>query len=438
LRLYKHFDFRAITNPPAVPTLLAKLNLRIGHAALTSCSRMPPPTRAESGDAAADWWWVFDPRISLRARAVCVVGGGTLVMVILLAWIAAQLVTRHVQAHLAVPFEGIAYQVSERLDRQLYARFATLQLTASLSALRRADATANDRRLALENVLHTDGDFAWLGFVDASGHVVAATQAVFEGNDVSQAAWFVAGREKPYAARVHPIPELSRLGLDSDEVPRYIDFATPVTTAEGRFIGVLGAFVRMPTARDIQPSALAEVGRREHLGVTIYGPADELLLDTGASGWTDPPGAPSVRELRGSLVESTGNGFTYFTAYMRERGFREFPGLGWLVTVRQPVQDAFAPARRLQRDIVAWGVALTLALSALTWWYVGRFVKRMWIVENAAKLIRQGDVLTVLPHPKGEGEMDRMCAALDNLVEDLRAKHQKPAVQPPPSETRPW
>ena len=61
----------------------------------------------------------------------------------------------------------------------------------------------------------------------------------------------------------------------------------------------------------------------------------------------------------------------------------------------------------------------------------------MAVVENAARLIQNGDALTVLPHPTGDGEMERMCAALDDLVEELR-KREQPAAQPPASETRPW
>ncbi len=390
--------------------------------------------------ASPDWWWVFDPRISLRARTALVVGGGTLLLVLGLSWVAGNIFRRHVQEHFGVAFESLAFQVSDRLDRQFYERFATLQLASTLPVLREGKVAIADQRRALETVLQAQPDFAWLGFADTTGNVTSATQRIFEGTHVADAPWFIVGAQKFYAGRVRAIPALAQLGFDAEEAPRFIDLAVPVTTPEGRLLGVLGAAVRMPLTREIQPTVIPEVARREHLGVTVYGAAGGLLLDSGGSGWSDPPVAPGVREteMRGYLVEKTGLGTTYFTGFTRARGYREFPGLGWLVTVRQPVQDAFAPAVRLQREIIGWGAALAVGVITLSWWFAGRLVKRMAVVENAAKLIRQGDVLTVLPHPTGDGEMDRMCAALDDLVEDLRVKHVKPADPPPASERHPW
>jgi hypothetical protein len=392
----------------------------------------------ESVEAPAEWWWIFDPRISLRARAALVVGGGAAVFVVLLAWVAGNIFRYHVQDQFGVPFEALALQVSDRIDRVFYERYAALQVAASQAALRRRDATPADIRQTLDALLQGQPDFGWLGFADSHGNITAATQKMLEGTNVSQVPWFLIGRQRPYAAHVHAVPELARLSFDAEEPARYLDFAVPVTTPEGSFLGVLGAYVQMPPTREIQPTITPELARARHLGVTVYGAAGDVLLDTGGSGWTDPPVAPGVRQPRGSFVETTGLGTTYFTGFMWSRGFRDFPGLGWLVTVRQPVRDAFAPARRLQREIIAWGVAFVIALTALTWWFAGRFVRRMAIVENAAKLIQQGDILTVLPHPRGDGEIERMCAALDNLVEDLRAKTPKPIEQPPSSERRPW
>ena len=41
---------------------------------------------------------------------------------------------------------------------------------------------------------------------------------------------------------------------------------------------------------------------------------------------------------------------------------------------------------------------------------------------NEQGRIGSGDVLATLPPPRGDSEVDRMCAALGKLVEDLRAR----------------
>jgi hypothetical protein len=386
-----------------------------------------------------DWWWIFDPRLSLRARAALVVGGSLVVLTLLLSWLGGRIVERQTSQHFALTFESLAFQIGDRLDRQFYERMVQLQFTANLAPFRTPEASVAERRAALEIAMRSSLDLAWLGFADASGNIVCATNGLFEGTKAAELPWFLLGRNKPHIGPAHAVPELARLALEPSEQPvRYLDFAVPAQTPQGRFLGVICAQVRVPPLADAQLSLNAEAARREHLGVTIYGPTGDVLLDTGATGWTDPPGAPSVRDLRGSQVETVGGGSTYFTGYFATRGYRDSPSVGWLVAVRQPVKDAFAPARRVQRDIAAWGFALTVALATLTWWFTSRLVRQMAKVENAARLIRQGDPLTVLPHPEGEGEMERMCHALGDLVEDLRAKTPKPTEQPPASETRPW
>jgi hypothetical protein len=152
-----------------------------------------------------------------------------------------------------------------------------------------------------------------------------------------------------------------------------------------------------------------------------------VLLDSGASGWTQPPEAPPVgegRRFRGSLTEPTG-GTTYLTGYSRSRGFREYRGVGWLVVIRQPAERTFAPVDALRRAIAQWGAGLTALAVIAAWILAGRHARRLRSVRAAAERIREGDILSVLPRPKDESEIAAMCGALDDLVEDLRAKQEK-------------
>ena len=101
-------------------------------------------------------------------------------------------------------------------------------------------------------------------------------------------------------------------------------------------------------------------------------------------------------------------------------GYRDYRGLGWLVAVRQPANLALAPARDLQRTIAGWGFVLTAVLVTVSWISAGRLARRIRTIELAANRIREGDVLTVLPRPRGEGELAQMCGALGELVQELR------------------
>ena len=386
---------------------------------------------SDTRSAKRDWWWIFDPRCSLRARAALYIGGGLLAFTFLLSWITATLFRRTLEHHLADTFETLAFQVGDKLDRAVYERYRMLQTAASLAALRDAAAPIADRRRVLDVLQESSPEFAWIGLTDSSGQIIAGTNRRLEGTAVEARPWFRHGRELPFVGALQEIPNLAReLAASSDggAENRFLDLAVPVTGATGQFAGVLAAHVRWDWSREVQQSVVPESAAREHIGVTIYGPGRDVLLDSGASGWTQPPDAPSVgegRRFRGAIFETTAGGTAYFTGYSRSRGFREYRGIGWLTVVRQPVERAFASVSTLRRAIVLWGSVLSLAAASAAWIVAGRHAKRLRSVRAAAERIHEGDILSVLPRPKGGSEFAAMCGALGDLVEDLRAKEEK-------------
>ena len=62
--------------------------------------------------------------------------------------------------------------------------------------------------------------------------------------------------------------------------------------------------------------------------------------------------------------------------------------------------------------------------TVICWILAGRHARRLRSVRAAAERIQEGDILAVLPRPKGQSETAGMCGALGDLVEDLRAKEQ--------------
>jgi hypothetical protein len=381
--------------------------------------------------ARKDWWWIFDPRFSLRARAALIVGAGALVFTFALSAITGLIYRRALEITLGATFETLAFQMSDKLDRAIYERYRSLQLAADLDPFRQGETRPGDRRRILESVQAASPDFAWIGFADLSGRITAATGRIFEGSSHATRPWFLAGRESPYVGSLRDIPELGVELPPSDAGEpsfRFLDVAVPVLGADGKLVGVLAGHVRWNWARAAQLSVVPEAtGARERIGVTVYSASGDVLLDSGASGWSRPPDAPSVgegRRFRGAIFENTAGGSSYLTGYMRSRGFREYRGIGWLTVVRQPVDRAFASVASLRRSIVLWGSLLALSAGVAAWIMAGRHARRLHVVGAAADRIREGDILTVLPRPKGETEMAHMCRALSDLVEDLRANQE--------------
>ena len=192
----------AASSSPAIPCHLC------ARAAVQPAMQGRPASDTRS--AKRDWWWIFDPRCSLRARSALSVGGGLLAFTFLLSWITATLFRRALENHLATTFETLAFQVGDKLDRAVYERYRMLQTAASLAALRDSTAPIADRRRVLEVLQESSPEFAWIGLTNSSGEIIAATKRRLEGTPADARPWFRHGRELPFVGPLQEIPDLAR------------------------------------------------------------------------------------------------------------------------------------------------------------------------------------------------------------------------------------
>lgn len=375
--------------------------------------------------APAPWWRALDPRCSLPARATLLFGGAALTLVLLLAQISGAILQRHLERQLGPSFENLAHQVGDKLERTIYERTRQLQFTAGLAPFRHTASTPLAERQSLLESLHdASPDYAWIGFADATGTILAASQHLFENENVSASAWFRGARRQPFVGTVREFPELAAaVPTTGADAPRFLDLAVPINAANDQFLGVLGAQLRWSWARDVQLSVVPHNARRDRLGVTLYTASGEMILDSGGSGWSAPPDAPgNLTSARGVLTENTSGGTTFITGYARTRGYREYRGLGWLVVVRQPVSHAFAPVAELRTAILRLGLVFVVALGISVWLFAARLERRLRAVATAAGRIGDGDVLALMPQPHGDTEFSRLCAALGDMVEKFRRR----------------
>jgi len=404
---------------------------------------MPPPAPVRTVPPPESSWARLDPRRSLPARAAAGVGAGAIAFLLLAGWIAGTILRRQLEAQVGPGLEAAAFQVGDKLDRHLAERLRELQFAATtLPSLRRPDARPAEQRRELELLRDVSPDVAWAGLADPAGRVVAATDGRWEDTSAAERTWFRAGVDHAYLSDPHEQVDLARVTpTREDTLARFLDLAVPVIGPEGRIAGVLAAQLRWSWARAIERSVLGEAAARARIGATVYAAGGDVLLDSGASGWTNPPDPPALaagNRRRGWFVEPTPGGTTYVTGYARSAGAGEFRGAGWLAVVRQPLDEVLAPERELRRLLTIAGIALTLAAVTATWLFASRIARRLRSVTAAAQRIRAGDVLTVLPGRHGDGELDRMCGALGELVEDLRAQAPPEPPVALPDERRPY
>jgi hypothetical protein len=158
-----------------------------------------------------------------------------------------------------------AQDAADRLARTLDTEWQRhLDLAAALEALGPA-APPEEVHRAVDVAQARGGHLTWIGLARAAdGRVLAATDGVLEGADVSRRPWFGAGLQEPLAEGVHDAVLLQAAlpGHGQGEPLRLIDFALPLRAGPGQVTAVLGAHLDCAWIRDPLRDARMPQGAR--------------------------------------------------------------------------------------------------------------------------------------------------------------------------------
>lgn len=316
----------------------------------------------------------------------------------------------------------LAFQMSDKLDRGMFERYRDLQIVATLAPIRNPTATIAARRALLQTLQDTYPDYAWIGFADTEGRVVASTGRLLEGADVSQRPWFAGARNAPYVGDVHEAVLLAQLLPNPDNEPlRFVDIAMPVTDDAGRPLGVLGAHLSWRWASEVQRSLFEQPSGPNQIDVFIVSRDGQVLLGPAAS--TVPLAVADIDDSeKGVGILRWPDGRRYLTGVHRSVGYRQYGGLGWIVMTRQPEAVAFAPAYTLQQQILTSGIVFGLLCLLLGWVAADRIVRPLRAIAQAAQRLRHGDRNVVIRPPRGDDEIAQLANALCQVIDTLRTQ----------------
>jgi diguanylate cyclase (GGDEF)-like protein len=343
--------------------------------------------------------------------------------------------------------EHLAYQLANNLDRGMYGYFQDIQTLASFDVLQSPAQPLAKKRALLEQAQSAYSDYAWIGLTDPQGTVTVSTQGYLEGSDVSERPWFIDGQGEPNVQDVHLAKLLAALVPNPgpiDEPLRFVDVTAPVRSPGGDLVGVLGAHLYWQWAATLRDTLLQSLQNSGQIDVVIVAANGETLLgarQAAAADSPDPRGADlalgkDLSQLQsfqaahqghpGFVVESW-NGHRYLTGYAPTQGQGSYPGLGWVVLVRQGTSDAFAAAYSLQTSIVLWGMCVGLTSGAMGWAIAGRLVKPVLTIAAAAEAMRMGNGPAHLPIYPGQDEVAKLSRSVAHLFANL--KQQKILLQ---------
>jgi diguanylate cyclase (GGDEF)-like protein len=367
----------------------------------------------------ADRLHAIEDHLSVRMQIAAAAAVMSIVLVGTLAASAAFVSYHNTAAMVNSKLAGIAATTAGRLDRYMSVRQQEMNLFSQLQPLQ--PLWQNDPaelRRALEQLQRTFADFAWIGFADVEGKVVASTGGLLQGASVAARPWFKEGLQRLAVGDVHEALLLSSLlGQRADGEPyRFVDVAVPVRDTSGKLLGVLGGHLSWDWANDlIRQVETSDAGAGTRLsviaknGTVLVGPQRDIVR----FGADDLDRIITTRD--GTFTETAG-GETLLTAFHVGTGHREYQGLNWIVTASQPTGVALAAAWSSAEIILSIGGAIALAGVLLAMLASRRIARPILAIAQEADRIGRASGPTMLARQSGSADVVQLSRALRSLL----------------------
>jgi diguanylate cyclase (GGDEF)-like protein len=320
------------------------------------------------------------------------------------AWIDG-LVRTQARADALHYLQGNAQALRDTLDRGMGQHLQDVVVLGSLQQVARAR-QPGEARAAMDRFKAAFPQFAWVGLTDPQGRVVAASDGLLEGVDVSARPWFKGAQQGVFVGDVHRAVLLEKLLPPQNEPWRFVDFALPLRDEQGRPAGVLGAHLSWQWAGALQQELADRLSIERGVEALVVGAGGEVLLGPqGTVGHALQAGTPG-----------------YLWAEAGSVGHGAFRSLGWKVVLRQPVAMAMAPYDRLHGQTLAVAIAVCLLATPLLWWIARRLSAPL---VGLTRTLRDP---TAAP-PRSGGLPYREAHLLQQALAQYDARHREQAAE---------
>jgi len=328
--------------------------------------------------------------------------------------------------------QEVAVQLRDKIEIDLHERYSDLSIAAAITS----QTMEGDQSVSVPSILNALQEsfpsYAWIGLVSPEGTVITSTGNLLQGVDVSERPWFREASKGPYLGDAHPALLLeSKLDNPSSTPLRFVDIAVPLYAEDGNLQGVLGAHLYLDWVASIGQSLLAPLQERlraelivaDRDGNILIGPINSIGESIPES-LTEAAGGTNSGYLTDEMAAGDGAAeqHSFLIGFSRLRDREEYAGFDWLVLVRKPVAEAFAPANELRRTLIATGF-LTSLLLILFAFFAARWTTRPLLkMTEEAKHLDPDQPSTLIKQRDDYEEVSTLSSTLRNLILNLTAK----------------
>ncbi|MFH5923982.1 GGDEF domain-containing protein [Roseomonas xinghualingensis] len=268
---------------------------------------------------------------------------------------------------------GFAQLMAQRLDTGLVSWVNDVGLLARFEAFERQPPDPAVARRLLEDLRNRSPSFSWIGFTDAEGRVIAATDGLLEGVDVAARPWFRPALSGLHLGDVHPAVLLAKLlpvEQGGGEGAYFVDAAAPVRSPDGKVLGVIAGHLTWRWVEGV---------REELISLSPWQPAPEMRIIAADGHILLGPDGERHQLWPRSLVPGTWEEAALpgrepaVLATARVASTANRPSLGWTVVAERDRASILASHRSSAIWLSIGTLCISLLGGLLAGWNAGRY-----------------------------------------------------------------
>lgn len=350
--------------------------------------------------------------------------GMMVVLILLLCAVIGTYTSKKTQAEIGNELASTSVVISTQLDQFMWSRSHELEILLAMKQIRSGQNYEEAEQL-LNQLKTSFPAFSWIGLIDNHGQVQAATGGILRGKNISLRPVFSEGIKGNFIGDVHDAVLLAKaLPCDTGEPMRFVDISKPVLNSEGKTIGVLASHLNWNWADksiiDITNSLSAKkdivtyvISKNDHR--VLLGPKEEIGLTLKLASLEK-----AMTQNNFWLLETWPDGKRYLSGFASSQGYEDYPGLGWIILVRQPVNTAYASIMETQFFIIGWGLLFTIICMLLIWLLSQKITTPLNELSLAASRLRQGELVPIHKYTRFQ-ELEILEETLSDLFQNLNS-----------------
>ncbi|WP_458120928.1 diguanylate cyclase domain-containing protein [Paenibacillus sp. Z6-24] len=366
--------------------------------------------------------------MSFKLRTILVVVFIVLSLVLsgTLGWVMNRYAVNSMKEEIGDSLFSTAHNTADKLDNFMWSRSGEMDLLAKLPVFHDSNNT-NEVHEMLDQLQSSFPSFSWIGYTDIHGKVLASTDNILLGADLSERPVYKEGIKRKFIGDVHDAVLLAKLLPNpSGEPLQFVDISLPVMNNQGQKIGVLAAHMSWDWAREVKQSVMESFRQSDKdIEVLIVSQKDQVVLlgPDGLVGQTLP--LSSVQKAQsgqsGWQLEQWPDGNSYLTGYAYGDGYMDYPGLGWTVLVRQPELTALAAVADINTFTIIAGVIAAAVFALIGWFLANKISLPIRELTGRADRLSKREMVDI-PVRRSFHEIEILSRSLRTMVSSLVQK----------------